>query len=498
MKKYLSLLPTVVIAAVASSCSSGFGELHQQARLVATITGGNIGSPQNKLPLAFTPQAPLTLTIEAHAADGTLDSNFNGWVRVSVKPGTVYSVNGGDNGRNVELTNGIATGITVPIVAAYGETHIWVEDLGYVPVKDLARKTPPQCADGIDNDGDGTIDFPADSGCFASNDDTETGGTYAVGTTPSVYYALPRIADVRGYSLNGGSATAFPGEQVRMETGYNERTNQFDSDVVVTRISSDGFYVTDVNAQASTGYASIFAFTFSAPTKLRVCDRFKGFSGTASDFFGFTEIGFPTWSVEYYDPKVTPCLVPEPTVLSVADLANTKGLFRYESAMVRVQTAGTVSLHIASHFGAKHPVAPNYTPDADSSNCDLNGNNKVDFGDPLESACNTACTNDAECSEYTNFITRSNFLIVVKDSNGPLTGHAEANGASAPGFDPVLLKGANIKSFTGTFRYFSGGSQFTMEARCGDDIVTDLNAPIPLSTTTCVRPRTDSELSQSN
>jgi hypothetical protein len=28
-----------------------------------------------------------------------------------------------------------------------------------------------------------------------------------------------------------------------------------------------------------------------------------------------------------------------------------------------------------------------------------------------------------------------------------------------------------LSAFTGTIRYFSGGQQFTIEARCGDDIV---------------------------
>ncbi len=33
---------------------------------------------------------------------------------------------------------------------------------------------PPQCSDGLDNDGDSLIDFPADTGCADANDDDET------------------------------------------------------------------------------------------------------------------------------------------------------------------------------------------------------------------------------------------------------------------------------------------------------------------------------------
>ncbi len=505
MKRALAILPFV--ASAVASCSGGFGHLKSQAHLVVTIESGNLGSSTQPLPLAFTPQAPLKLRIEARRADGTLDDTYNSFVRLSVRPGTVYSVNDGGAGRNVQLASGVATNVTVPIVASYGDTHIWAEDLGYVPVKDLSAT--PQCADGKDNNNNGTIDFPADPGCFASNDDSEEGGTYAAGVSPLIHYQLPRVSDVRGRSLNGGTATAFPGEQVNMNTGWNEGAERFDFDVVITRIASDGFYATDVQDQQGGGYASVFAYTFSAPTRLRVCDRLKAFSGTSSDFFGFTEIGFPTWSVEYYDPAVRPCLVPEPTLLGVADVANTKALFRYESAFVRVFTSGKFEadntcskvtpgtcLHIPKHFGAAHPAGPAWTPTADASNCDFNGNGKVDFSDPTEAACSAACTADPECTEYATFKGQSNFFLVYEDTVNNVSGHVQVNGSASPGFDPATTKGQPIKSFSGTLRYFSGGSQFTIEARCSDDIVTDLNAQLTSSSTACVRERTSLELSQ--
>jgi hypothetical protein len=35
------------------------------------------------------------------------------------------------------------------------------------------KKSPPQCSDGQDNDGDGTVDFPDDLGCVSDSDDSE-------------------------------------------------------------------------------------------------------------------------------------------------------------------------------------------------------------------------------------------------------------------------------------------------------------------------------------
>ena len=70
-------------------------------------------------------------------------------------------------------------------LAAYGNTRIWAEDLGYVPA-DPAGSPPPQCSNGKDDNGNGLIDFPADPGCAFANDDTEDGGTYAAGVSQAI------------------------------------------------------------------------------------------------------------------------------------------------------------------------------------------------------------------------------------------------------------------------------------------------------------------------
>src|SRR5439155_11770715 len=119
---------------------------------------------------SFSNADSYVVRVEAHKADGTLDTSFNGYVRLSSKPGTVTSV-AGDNtdGRNVQLVGGVADQVTVSLLAAFGGTRIWADDLGYVP-SDPARTPPPQCADGLDNNGNGTIDYPADPGCAFAND----------------------------------------------------------------------------------------------------------------------------------------------------------------------------------------------------------------------------------------------------------------------------------------------------------------------------------------
>ncbi|HSQ65986.1 MAG TPA: hypothetical protein VLM85_22345, partial [Polyangiaceae bacterium] len=482
MKKRALLLSLFLPVCVVVSCQQApFPEVVTGDHIVVHLTSGNPGDPNNRQTIDFNPSTPYTFHVQVQRPDGSTDTDFNSYLRLSAKPGTVYT------GRNLLMQNGEADA-TVTLVAAFGDTRLWAEDVGYVPVSDLTRQPPPACADGIDNDGDGLVDYPADPGCFSANDDTEQAGTLAAGVSETLYYALPRIADVRGVAVTSGTGTPFPKEQLLIDTGFDPTKpplQQFAFDVVVTRIASDGFYVTDVQDQQNRGYASVYAFTFSSPQKIGVCDRLRSLTGTASDFFGFTELGFPTWSVEYWDPNVRPCLVPEPYVFTIADLGTKPTMFRYESALVRLlaDTSTGLTLRIGSKFGPGKPNPPSALT-ADATDCDLNGSGKIDYSDPDEAACANACQADIECTEFQNFLSNGGFTIVVSD--GTNNAKAQGNATAATTFDPVSYRDTNIKAFTGTLRYFSGGSQFTIEARCDADIVTDLNAQPLSSSQSCV------------
>ncbi|CAN5795346.1 hypothetical protein BH09MYX1_BH09MYX1_31570 [soil metagenome] len=483
-----ALLLVLPLAGILSSCGSSFADRANHERLVVIRKDGDFGSPTSRIPINFSPTNAIKVRIEAHRRNGTIDTEFNGFVRVSIRPGTVYEVGTGSDGRNVKLVAGVADDVAVSIIASYGEARVWAEDVGYTPVVDLTRKPPPACSDGIDNDGDGRVDFPTDAGCFAANDDSETEGTFATCVIDTLYYALPRIADVRGVTSTGGTATPFPKEQLRMDTGFDPVTGNFAFDVVVVGLTSDGFYATDVQDQKARGFASVFMFTFSAPQRLGVCDRLRTLHGTAGDFFGYTEIGFPTWTVEAWDPKARNCLVPEPTTLSVADLKDTTALFKNESGLVRVESKGTVAVRVGKHFGPGKPTAPDFLPTDDATSCDLNGSGKIDFSDPNEATCSSACTADPDCSEYQNYLAQGNFSLVVTD--GAVSAKAQANGSASADFDPVLSKGQAVRAFSGALRYFSGGNQFTITARCADDVITDMSKGPIAADTACVR-RTD-------
>ncbi|MEO7109340.1 MAG: hypothetical protein ABI183_02785 [Polyangiaceae bacterium] len=500
-----ALLVSGLAISASLGCSSNSGTLRATSSLIVTIQSGNVGAPNARLPLAFNAPASFTVRVEAHLPDGTLDTNFNGVVRISSKPGTIATT----AERSLTLKGGVADQAPVDILAAFGDTRIWAEDLGYTPV-DPAAPTAPQCADGIDNNHNGLIDFPNDPGCYSPIDDNEDVGTYQTGTSGAIYFISPRIADVRGVA-SGGAATVFPNEQVSMDSGYDPDSNTFSHSLIVTRIAPTGFYVTDIDDPR--GYSSVFAYNFSAPPLLRVCDRLRSFAGTASDFFGFTEINYPAWDTDEWEPSIAgerPCLVPEPTILTAGLIANNQGLFAVESSLVRViagpdpipagQTVspGVTSVHVTGHFGPGLPTGPAFAPTDMATNCDLNNDGKVDFtAGTDEDTCDLACEADVECSEYSNFVQRSEFRLVVIDT--PTTGTPSKIGiqvdasAAATSVDPPSIRSKPLKAFTGTLSYFSGGSAFTIEARCPDDVIQDLSASPPPMDQACVSPRTISD-----
>ncbi len=397
---------------------------------------------------------------------------MDGEVRISVEPGVVIDVTGeGASGRNIPLVGGKAKG-TAKVTAVYGRARLWVEDLGYVPLP-LTQK--PNCSNGKDDNGDGLIDFPADPGCAFADDDTEDAGTFAAGTSQPIYYSLPRLNDIQG----NGATTPFPYEAVQVET-------EGPQPVVVTRVASDGFYVTDLSKQ-STGYNHIFAFNFSAPVGMRVCDKVTYLSGTVVEFFGSTELSFPSFKLERIESTDTCESMPTPTLLDEMTINDPKAMEKLESSLVRI-----AGFKIGTHFAPK-PVV-NLKPDDEHSNCDLNGDGQVDFENDFEGQCSDNCAADVECTEWTSFAARGNYKVF---SGGTMM---QINTGTASEFDPVGNKGATLGIVTGTMRNFSGGSlNWTIETRCPDDLVCDATGctkeDMP-STKACIRPRTIGDADQ--
>lgn len=512
----LTLASAVTVLAFAQGAcdTQGFGTPRGGARLAIELIGQDdvnvVGTRLQPRPLSIDVPQPFRIVVRALDRNGNVDASFNGYVRISSKPGAIERIDSPDaDGRSLKLTNGASPETEVKVTNAYGTTYILADDLGYAPTDALADP-PPACANGIDDDGDGRIDFPADEGCAFANDDSESGGSYAQGASAPIYYHLPRIADLRGLrctdpgdpsTCSGSGKTPYPKEQLQVDTGFHDKADgsqEFDFDLVVTRISSDGFYVSDINDPRG-AFNSVFSFNFNAPPRMRVCDRLKTFAGTATEFFGLTQISYPTWTLEEWDPQKRPCLVPEPRVLESGEICppaasggcGTPLLLPLSGSLVRALSSGNRTVKVTPLFGPGNMPERNgvFVPEADATNCDLNKDGRIDFtAGGQEQRCSDACTTNPECTEYSNFAARSTFRLTISDEMG--TAAIQADATASAEFKPLERKGQQLKAFSGTLHFFSGGSQYTIEARCKDDIVIDLDAqPLP-SDKACVFPRT--------
>lgn len=477
-----------LVAALLSACTTDRElDLKGTIRVTVTAVDGN-APPDEDAPLPpnlGATSVPWAFTAEFLDAEGNLDTTFNGFTRVSVVPGAVDSIEGpGAIGRNVQFSEGRAEAVA-HVTAVFGPSRLWLEDLGYVPAP---PGVTPLCANGIDDDGDVTADFPNDPGCAFADDMTEEGGTLVTGVSPVVHYELPTLADVQGRS----STTPFPAVAVNIKTNSP-------SSVIVTRVASAGFFVTDIGDPIGE-YNHMFAFNFNTPVGMRVCNRLNILSGTVAEFFGFTELAFPSYEVGRVDPLAsTPCrrdddcrggefceklgaytldgvcqrcLVPPPTVLDNTNILDDPFLESLESGLVTVE-----QLRISPNLGPNTPEEVSelvfaFSPTA--SNCDLNGDGETDFQDQREGTCSNQCAADPECSDWIGFASRGNY----KGHRGNGTGQCGLSAAcilvntgTAQGFDVLEHRGKTLAYVTGVLRNFSGGSlNWTIETRCGDDL----------------------------
>ena len=178
-----------------------------------------------------------------------------------------------------------------------------------------------------------------------------------------------------------------------------------------------------------------------------------------------------------WDSSQGPCAVPEPFVVLPGQLtpatleSHESGLVRVENAIVAAKLGrNPVTNRACLDAGAQSATVPaagcDFSPDA--TNCDLNGDGKIDFSAPgPEANCANNCSSKADCSEWSAYASRGNFRARILPDDS-----IQLNATTVSGFDPVALRGAPVRSFTGTLRNFSGGSlNWTIEARCTDDAV---------------------------
>lgn len=241
-----------------------------------SVIEGEVGD--TKAPIPYNAQVlEFTVDIRALRGDGEVDTSFTGDVHVAVGPRGRLAK---DQPEWIKLQDGVAEAVTIKIERAHGEVAIWIEDIG----------------------------------------DDDDPGTYATGLSPSIHIGNPTVRQVQ--ETDKFRTSALDGDFVRFN--LDGRT------AVVTGVMNDGFYTTDLSEPEGV-YNSIFVFTHSRPHGVETGSRIVSLAGTAEDFFGFTEVSFPSWKV---DGRTD---LPEPIELLPAHLANNNTMESYESSLVEVR-----------------------------------------------------------------------------------------------------------------------------------------------------------------
>lgn len=391
-------------------------------------------------------------TIRSLTEDGELDTSFNGSVVISLIPAGLlddsFLLADGRKVRTIQLTNGEARDVDLSFARAFGEVRLLVEDLGYTRVPNVMDAA---CYDL----------YPA-PGCYARDDDDPGLGSGAAGVSDPVYFTNPRLYDIQyteveavgeaeGWPspLNGFRPTVDGDSRVDVPTladcvsgpeGQREL-------VVVTSITVDGFFVTDVCNAAGPAFASLYVYNFNTPEELEVGDCLLELTGTIQEFQGFTEMKNPFWIVDC-DPEDPACqtprcldLLPAPVSLDATLMADQHTMEGLEAGVVEITDAAIAS---------------------EVRSCDLNDNGALSGDD--EWACSRECGDDIDCFVEENYRTYFQWTV----HKGAFEVNVVSRGTLE--FDPEQHLGETVTRITGTLRHLDfGRPPWTIEPRDDSD-----------------------------
>jgi len=290
-----------------------------------------------------------TITLTAYDATGEIDTSFDRDVDVYVQflgtltPNFDTTYNTGDDPlATIHLTAGVSAPETVALPLVFGPTTLWVDD---------ARSMDP---------------------------------TYATGTSPTLWYRDPYIADiqrpVRETAIDALTVSPLQNKQITINASrYGTRGR-----LVVTSIFSQGYTVSDAQCADDAGtppcvaqaYDHLEVFSFSAPRGgngrlLEVGQTIDGFSGGISEFNGLTEIGFPVTFGG--SDEVNPARVPAPVKLdlawfsSLSDPAGRINFERNEAGAIEVDNGVVCTLNQSDMDRNQWRLDPSGTGDCGSN-----------------------------------------------------------------------------------------------------------------------------------
>ncbi|MCA9676734.1 MAG: hypothetical protein H6709_22700 [Kofleriaceae bacterium] len=279
-----------------------------QSLKVELVSPADPGSVDQRLP---DDALSVSLRVQALDEQGQLDTSFTGDVDVYVQfLGSLTPELGRRPLATIPMTAGESAVAAVDLPPVFGPTFMWVED--------------------------------------GSRD----GATYATGTSPTLWYRDPYLADISTpddeAALDALSASPLESKQVTVDGsryGANGR-------IVVTGVYAQGYTVSDVECADADGtppcttgdYDHVLIYSFSRPKdeqgrNITAGQFIDGFAGAVEEFNGLTEIGFPQSFVSEDPITVDEARIPPPAVVQESWLTDVIEFERRESGLVEIDDA---------------------------------------------------------------------------------------------------------------------------------------------------------------
>ena len=167
--------------------------------------------------------------------------------------------------------------------------------------------------------------------------------TYAptgkMGVSPVFYTEVATISAIQGTTK---------GDKGRSSAFNNRNLTLKDREMVVIAVIEGGFYLHEVGAE---DYSSVYMYTYSTPYVddnvednmfLPVGTLIESANGSVFEFFGFTEMSFPTFKPVYVNKngkkelKIDKSLIPEPKNINDI-LTQDSEMEKYEASLVTVE-----------------------------------------------------------------------------------------------------------------------------------------------------------------
>ena len=227
--------------------------------------------------------------------------SFEGTAYVDARPGRI--VNAGPDGLVMKFKSGVAV-VDLELAYSFGETFLWVEDCGTggkVGTFATGISAPfwfdmpriDQIQTTVDNSTSPMIPTVTNI-CAVSGDPRYSMGTDENGVVGYQGYShgkavnAPPAAIGSFLEVTGCKRADYDAKEASGGCGRGP--------IVVTAISNEGFYVTDINAAAvARGFNSIYAYNFNYPDNLEVGDIVTVIRGSPVEHTCTTQFSNPVW-----------------------------------------------------------------------------------------------------------------------------------------------------------------------------------------------------------